>query len=55
MQTECDYYTCYDLENKTSKSVIRMFGINSDGNSIVVHIRGFLSYFYMPFPEQLVD
>lgn len=30
-----------------------MFGVTDNGNSILVHIDGFLSFFYMQAPNEL--
>ncbi|KAG8176686.1 hypothetical protein JTE90_018415, partial [Oedothorax gibbosus] len=31
--------------------IMRMFGVNMEGNSILCHVHGFLPYFYIPAPE----
>lgn len=35
-------------------SIIRMFGVNSKGNSIVVHVFNFRPYFYIQVPVTMV-
>ena len=30
--------------------IIRMFGVNMEGNSIMAHVHGFAPYFYVPAP-----
>lgn len=32
--------------------VLRMYGVNMDGNSVLVHIHGFLPYLYVPAPSE---
>ncbi|CAD8059734.1 unnamed protein product [Paramecium primaurelia] len=48
MQLECDYYT------QGQQSVIRMFGVTAEGNSILCHVYNFLSFFYMQAPVELL-
>ena len=57
MQIDCDYYVTNQGSSNDDKNnqypVIRMFCLNKKGNSVLLHIKGFLSYFYLdyPFPQ----
>ncbi|KAJ3307302.1 DNA-directed DNA polymerase delta [Kappamyces sp. JEL0829] len=35
---------------KQEQSIIRMFGVTEDGNSVVCHVNGFLPYLWVPAP-----
>jgi hypothetical protein len=62
MQIDCDYYTARpqnqftkedDEKADTGKPVIRLFGVNSLGNSVAAHIHNFSSYFYIHIIEEI--
>ena len=37
------------------KPIIKIYAINKQGNSFLVHVRQFVPYFYVPFPRHLVN
>jgi hypothetical protein len=37
------------------KSVIKIYAVNSQGNSFLVHVHDFVPYFYVLFPRGLVN
>lgn len=43
---EADYYT--EFEEGQRAPVLRLFGVNMNGNSILAYIHGFKPYFYVP-------
>ena len=49
MQIDCDHYI--DAQLKTP--IIRVFAINKIGNSILLHISGFIPYFYIQCPMNM--
>eukprot|EP00746_Dinoflagellata_sp_MGD_P000697 gnl/MRDRNA2_/MRDRNA2_101258_c0_seq1.p1 gnl/MRDRNA2_/MRDRNA2_101258_c0~~gnl/MRDRNA2_/MRDRNA2_101258_c0_seq1.p1 ORF type:complete len:1045 (+),score=202.18 gnl/MRDRNA2_/MRDRNA2_101258_c0_seq1:77-3211(+) len=60
MQVDVDYYTdaphpkfCCAKNNKVP--IIRMFGVNEEGNSVMAHIHGFMPYFFVPCPNGFTD
>ena len=36
-------------------TMIRMFGVNREGHSVMAHIYNFRPYFYVKLPEQLPE
>jgi DNA polymerase delta subunit 1 len=36
--------------NISEQSIIRMFGVTQEGNSVMAHVYGFLPYIYVPAP-----
>lgn len=48
-QFDIDYIV--EFQKDEESAVLRMFGVNDDGNSIAVFIRGFQSYFYIEAPS----
>ena len=40
---DLDYYT----EKQSGRPVIRMYGINEEGNSVCAHVHNFVAYFYV--------
>lgn len=49
MQIDCDYY----IDGKLKTPIVRVFAINKIGNSILLHISGFIPYFYIQCPMNL--
>jgi len=54
MQIDMDYYTekapsyLSDMTPKdTERAIIRIFGVNAQGNSVSAHVYNFTSYFYV--------
>lgn len=45
-QIDIDHYETF-VENSSITSVIRLFGITTNGNSILCHVHGFHPYFYV--------
>lgn len=35
--------------------ILRLYGVTSDGNSVMAHVHGFASYLYTPAPEGFTD
>jgi len=50
MQVDVDYYITRDSSTNQEKCVIRLFGVNEHGNSILAHVHNFLSYLYVECP-----
>ena len=48
MQVDIDYYTTRDDE-----SVLRIYGVTEEGNSVLAHIHGFRPYFYVEVPPRM--
>jgi|JI6StandDraft_1071083.scaffolds.fasta_scaffold11155_9 hypothetical protein len=38
-----------------NQSVLRMYAITQEGSSIMVHIHGFCSYFYVECPDKFIE
>lgn len=62
MQVDIDYYSADPnprfwpgCDRNTKVPVLRMYGVNENGNSVLAHIHGFLPYFYVPCPEGFED
>ncbi|CAE8624823.1 unnamed protein product, partial [Polarella glacialis] len=63
MQVDIDYYTEVpdkrfpNVENPllpdTKVAVLRMYGVTSEGHSVLAHIHGFEPYFYLECPKEL--
>ena len=52
-QTEASKLPDYlGLEKVTEHAVIRIFGVNAAGNSVLAHVHQFHSYFYVEIIEQ---
>lgn len=48
--------TCSDyLDKKTLKPVIKIYAVNAEGNSYLVHVKQFVPYFYVPLPRGLAN
>lgn len=41
------------MNDKEQTPVIRMFGVNENQNSVMVHVHDFVSYFWVECPPQL--
>ena len=41
-----------DEKEDTGKPVIRLFGVNSQGNSVCAHVHNFTAYFYIHIIEK---
>jgi len=41
------YLRNHNLDDTMDSTIVRMYGVNSKGNSIVAHIYNFRPYFYM--------
>ena len=62
MQIDCDYYTekapnmnrMEDEKEDTGNPVIRLFGVNAQGNSVCAHVHNFTAYFYIHIVERNV-
>lgn len=35
--------------------MIKIYAVNSEGNSFLVHVHDFIPYFYVPFPRGLAN
>lgn len=46
---------CLDEKEDTGKPVIRLFGVNAQGNSICAHVHNFTAYFYIHIIEAGID
>jgi DNA polymerase delta subunit 1 len=44
---EVNYFLQFNKWKKQQQAVIRLFGVNEIGNSIVVFVHGFMPYFYV--------
>lgn len=45
---------CLEQGKSSQKTAIfRMYGVTEEGNSVMMHVHGFLPYFYMTCPDQL--
>ena len=61
MQIDCDYYTERNQnqsreENEAEavgKPVLRMFGVNAEGNSVAAHVHNFSAYMYIQVVEPI--
>ena len=42
-----------DEKEDTGKPIIRLFGVNAQGNSVAAHIHNFSSYFYIHIVEDV--
>ena len=56
-QIEVDYYVGSHIDGMPGPvngpcPVLRMYGVNMDGNSVLAHIHGFLPYLYVPAPSE---
>jgi DNA polymerase delta subunit 1 len=49
MQIDCDHY----IDMKLKTPIIRVFSINKIGNSVLLHISGFIPYFYVQSPMNM--
>ena len=61
MQIDCDYYTekpqqqhnrMEGEKEETGKPVIRLFGVNAQGNSVCAHVHNFTAYFFIHIVER---
>lgn len=53
MQIDCDYYVGKQFTNDEEIGILRMYGVTKEGNSVLAHIHGFISYFYVEKPLEL--
>ena len=37
------------------RPIIKIYAINREGNSFLIHVRDFVPYFYAPLPQGLID
>lgn len=37
------------------RPVIKIYAVNKEGNSFLVHVKNFIPYFYVPYPRGLVN
>lgn len=53
MVLDVDYYIGKSAETKSSleSSIIRIYGATQEGHSVLVHVHGFRSYFYVMKPK----
>jgi len=50
MQTEIDYYIGRSPGESETSTIIRIFGVNETGNSVMLHVHNFSCYFYIKCP-----
>jgi len=34
--------------------MVKIYAVNQNGNSVLIHVRDFIPYFYVPYPKGLV-
>ena len=45
-------YICVDEKEDAGKPVIRLYGVNANGNSVAAHVHNYTAYFYIHVVEQ---
>jgi len=61
MQVDIDYYSeapnpqFWGPSAESKVPVVRMYGVTIEGNSVLAHIHGFMPYFWVQCPDDMVD